>query len=89
MSFMRFIPKTMMAAALSAVMRVSPAQAEDADPKVILITNVNVFDGVNEKQIKNANVVVTDNMITAVSSELLAVAGGKVIDGDGGRSFQG
>ena len=89
MSIMRFIPIAMMAAALSAVMLANPALAEDADPKVVLITNVNVFDGVHEKLIRNANVVVTDNMITAVSSEPLAVAGGKVIDGGGGTLIPG
>jgi len=51
-----------------------------------LFINVNVFDGINEKLIKNANVVVTDNKITAVSTEPLAVAGGRVIDG-GGRTL--
>lgn len=56
--------------------------AQDADGP-ILITNVNVFDGINEALIENANVVVTDNLITAVSTEDLAVAGGRVIDGDG------
>ena len=52
----------------------------------ILFTNVNVFDGVNEALIENANVVVTDNLITAVSTEPLAIAGGTVIDG-GGRTM--
>lgn len=56
------------------------------DQEVTLFTNVNVFDGVNEKLIQNANVVVTGNLITQVSKEPLAVAGGKVIDG-GGRTM--
>ncbi len=63
-----------------------PAWAQDADPQVTLFTDVNVFDGVNEKLIRNANVVVTGNKITAVSTEPLAVAGGRVIDG-GGRTL--
>ena len=62
-----------------------PAAAQDASGP-ILFTNVNVFDGVNEALIENANVVVTDNLITAVSTEPLAVAGGRVIDG-GGRTM--
>jgi hypothetical protein len=61
-----------------------PAVAQDASGP-ILFTNVNVFDGVNEALIENANVVVADNLITAVSTEPLAIAGGTVIDG-GGRS---
>jgi len=42
-----------------------------------------VFDGVNADLIENANVVVTGNKITSVSTEPLAVAGGRVIDGEG------
>ena len=61
------------------------AVAQDASGP-ILFTNVNVFDGVNEALIENANVVVTGNKITAVSTEPLAVAGGTVIDG-GGRTL--
>ena len=52
----------------------------------IVFTNVNVFDGVSDTLIRNANVVVTGNIITAVSTEDLAVAGGRVIDG-GGRTL--
>ena len=58
---------------------------QDADGP-ILFTNVNVFDGVSENLIQDANVVVTGNMITAVSTEPLAVAGARVIDG-GGRTL--
>ena len=64
-----------------------PAMAQEATPAgPVLFTNVNVFDGVNEALIENANVVVTGNLITAVSTEPLAVAGGRVIDG-GGRTL--
>ena len=57
-----------------------------ANPDVTLITNVNVFDGINEKLLKNVNVVITGNLITKVSEQPLAVAGGTVIDG-GGRTM--
>ena len=86
MRISKSVTKMMMTAMLSAVMLGAPVQAEDADPKVTLITNVNVFDGVNEKLIRDANVVVTDNLITKVSTEPLAVASGRVIDG-GGRTL--
>lgn len=56
-------------------------QAQDVDPQVTLFTNVNVFEGVNADLIENANVVVTGNKITSVSTEPLAVADGRVIDG--------
>lgn len=56
------------------------AQAQDGP---ILFTNVDVFDGVNEALVEDVNVVVTDNKITQISSEDLAVAGAQVIDGEG------
>ena len=64
----------------------SPALAQASDPDVTLFTNVNVFDGVSEELIRNANVVVTGNKITSVSTGPQAVAGGRVIDG-GGRTL--
>jgi len=64
----------------------SPALLAQEEKEVTLITNVNVFDGVHEKLIKDANVVITGNLITEVSTEPLAVAGGRVIDG-GGRTM--
>ncbi len=47
----------------------------------ILFTNVHVFDGVSEERIENANVLVLDNLIAEVSTEPLAVANGRIIDG--------
>ena len=73
-------------AAACAMVLAGSAWAGEADPKVTMFTNVNVFDGTNKNLIKNANVVVTGNRITAVSQEPLAVASGKVIDG-GGRTL--
>jgi len=78
----RVNPKNLIAALVVAVSVALPAVAQEASGP-ILFTNVNVFDGVNEALIKNANVVVTGNKITAVSTQPLAVAGGRVIDGKG------
>ena len=69
--------------ATALVAAAGPLHAQDGP---ILITNVNVFDGVHEEIIENANVVVTGNLISAISTEDLEVAGGKVIDG-GGRTL--
>lgn len=60
------------------------AQEQPAGP--ILITNVSVFNGTEKALIENANVVVTGNLITAVSTEPLTVAGRQTIDG-GGRTL--
>ena len=70
-------------AALSAIATAGFAQDEQFP---ILFTNVHVFDGVNETRIENANVLVVDNLIAEVSSEPLAVANARVIDG-GGRTL--
>lgn len=69
---------------LSLALAWSPAMSQDGSS--ILFTNVNVFDGENEQLLEGANVVVTNNLITAVTTEPLAVAGGTVIDG-GGRTM--
>jgi imidazolonepropionase-like amidohydrolase len=61
----------------------SMAQQEDFS---ILFTNVDVFDGVNEELIENANVLVVGNVIAEVSTEPLAAANAKIIDG-GGRTL--
>jgi imidazolonepropionase-like amidohydrolase len=78
------VPFRSTAAFIALLSASSPALGQDGAP--ILITNVNVFDGESEQLIENANVVVTGNLITAVSTEPLVVAGGTVIDG-GGRTM--
>ncbi|MBW4936021.1 amidohydrolase family protein [Marinobacter sp. F4206] len=59
--------------------------AEDA-PVRTLFTNVHVFDGVHEERIENANVLIEDNLIAAVSSEPIESSGATVIDA-GGRTM--
>lgn len=54
--------------------------------KSVLINNVHVFDGVNERRIMNANVLIEGNLITQVSSDPIAADGAQVIDG-GGRTL--
>ena len=46
--------------------------AEEKPKQKTLFTNVHVFDGVNEKRIENANVLVEGNMIKQVSSSPIA-----------------
>lgn len=71
---------------LAAALLTLAASAASAQDGPLLFTNVNVFDGVHEELIENANVVITGNLITEISQESLAVAGGTVIDG-GGRTM--
>jgi len=51
-----------------------------------LFTNVNVFDGKNEKRIMNANVLIEGNLIKQISTKKIAADGATVIDG-GGRTL--
>jgi imidazolonepropionase-like amidohydrolase len=48
-----------------------------------IFTNVDVFDGVNEALIKNANVLIEDNLISAISTDEIVGDGATVIDGTG------
>lgn len=66
---------------LFALMSVSlPAQEER---QVILITNANVFNGVDEKLIKGANVLIEGNLIKEIDKNIEAPKGAEVIDADG------
>ena len=63
--------------------------AEPAVAKLTLISNVNIFDGENEKLLKNMHVLVKDNLIETISDEPLAVIqtdNVTMIDG-GGRTL--
>ncbi|MEZ5932642.1 MAG: hypothetical protein R3F54_11915 [Alphaproteobacteria bacterium] len=51
-----------------------------------MFTNVNVFDGVHEKRIENANVLIEGNLIKPVSKGPISAEGAAVIDG-GGRTM--
>ena len=59
----------------------APALAEQ-----ILFTNVNIFNGTDDKLISNQNVLVEDNLIKAIGSSVQAEADAKVING-GGRTL--
>ncbi|WP_455388373.1 amidohydrolase family protein, partial [Petrachloros mirabilis] len=52
----------------------------------IIIKNVNIFDGQNERLIPNANVLVEGNRIKTISAKPIAAEGATVIDG-GGRTL--
>jgi len=77
--------KTLLAT-LAIVMAV-PALAQQSAPKPkVLFTNVNVFDGMNEKRIMNATVLVEGNLIKEVSTAKIDAPGATIIDG-GGRTL--
>jgi len=75
------------AAALCLLLAVSlfaPVFAADDKPKQLtLITNVNIFDGKDEKLLENANVLIEGNLIKQVSTKKISAEGATVIEGDG------
>jgi len=82
MNFLKTL--TSVTAALLLSTTVALAQ-DDALPQTLFI-NVNVFDGVNEKRIENANVLVEGNLIKEVSTGAIDAGDATVIDG-GGRTL--
>jgi imidazolonepropionase-like amidohydrolase len=65
----------------------SPVVAQDEqEPKRVMFTNVNVFDGVNETLDMNTNVLIEDNLIKSIGASITLPAGTDVIDG-GGRTL--
>ena len=54
-----------------------------------LITNVNVFDGVNEQLLSGASVLVEDDLIVRVAQQSIDADGATVIDGGGGTLMPG
>jgi len=77
--------KTLATATTAILLSATAVFAQD-ETFPILFTNVNIFDGVNEKLIENGNVLVQGNLIAEVSSEPLAAANAQIIDG-GGRTL--
>jgi len=60
--------------------------AHEEKPELILITNVHVFDGKNEKRLMNANVLIEGKLIKEVSTRPIKADGAAMIDG-GGRTL--
>ena len=71
--------------ALIATMLSSAANAQTETPDQTLITNVQIFDGVNDG-LTAGNVLVEGNLIKQVSAETIDAPGANVIDG-GGRTL--
>ena len=63
------------------------AMAQSALAQQILINNVNVFDGKNDELATGQNVLIKGNLISAISSDPIAVADGAVIIDGAGRTL--
>ncbi|KAE9625565.1 amidohydrolase family protein [Parasedimentitalea maritima] len=58
------------------------AQAQD-EPRQVLFTNVNIFNGVDDGLIENASVLVEGNLIKTVSTDPISAEGAYTVDGEG------
>lgn len=70
---------------LALLLSSSALLAQD-EREAILFTNVNIFDGIHEQRIENANVLIESNLIAEVSTTPIEANGATVIDG-GGRTL--
>ncbi|WP_209509426.1 MULTISPECIES: amidohydrolase family protein [unclassified Ruegeria] len=75
---------TLLAGVVSLAAGMSSAQ-DEALPQTLL-TNVHVFDGVNEARIENASVLVEGNLIKEISTDGIEAPNATMIDG-GGRTL--
>lgn len=74
---------------VSSIAAIGLSFAAVADDTSIIIKNVNIFDGVNETLMQNANVLVVDNLIKEISKEEIKHEADKVIEGNGRTMIPG
>jgi imidazolonepropionase-like amidohydrolase len=58
------------------------AQGQETQP-VILITNANIFDGVDDDLIEGADILIEGHLVSQIASDIQAPAGAEVIDAGG------
>lgn len=62
--------------------------AQEEEKSIILITNVNVWDGISDKTV-SSDVLIEDNKFKTIKSKIKAPNGATVIDGQGGTLIPG
>ena len=78
---------SILATAMLLVSTIVNAQEQEA-PQITLITNVSVWDGTSDKVV-SADVLVENNLIKEIKSNISAPSGATVIDGNGGTLTPG
>ena len=78
--------KTVTSVTIALLLSATAVFAQGDAPAQTLFTNVNVFDGVNEQLIENANVLVEGNLIKTISADAIDAPNATVLDG-GGRTL--
>ena len=61
----------------------SAAQAQDDEPRQVLFTNVNIYNGIDGELMQNGSVLVEGNLIKTVSAEPISASGAYTVDGEG------
>ena len=80
---MKLNPLSTLVLSLLLVAIALPLAAQKEEPRHILITNVDVFDGFADSLQQDRNVLVEGNMVKQVSSSAISAPGATVIDGTG------
>ena len=78
----KYLRNTALSVALG-LSAVAAAQAQDKEPRQVLFTNVNVYNGVDDGLVENASVLVEGNLIKTVSTDQISAEGAYVVDGEG------
>jgi len=81
--------RTRVIGAVAAIIFAASALAQDEQPNRILITNVNIFDGVSEDLAVGMSVLIEGNLISQVATAIPAPQGTTIIDGGGGTLLPG
>lgn len=67
----------------SALLAVTTPLAAQEDPRQVLFTNVNIFDGVNGEIVENGSVLVEGNLIKTISADPIDAPDAFMVDGEG------
>jgi imidazolonepropionase-like amidohydrolase len=78
--------KLLIATAVSIVLAATVALAQEDEPRQVLFTNVNIFDGKSQDLIKNGSLLVEGNLIKQVSADPIEAPEAFTVDG-GGRTL--
>jgi imidazolonepropionase-like amidohydrolase len=75
--------RILVACAISVTMMTATVFAEETEPRQVLFTNVNIFNGVDAEIIKGGSVLVEGNLVKKVSAKPISAKGAYTVDGEG------
>ena len=83
---MNLLTRVISSIAIAFVLSSNAYAEEEKKPRQVLFTNVHVFNGIDEKRMENANVLVEGNLIKKISADPIKAEGAFKVDG-GGRTL--